>query len=414
MRDFRETEEIVKRRLRGLHPVGDADPEDRILADALAAMRQAKPQPESLSRQIVRALARSTTARLATGTAVVLFIVAIATRVSQPVWAVEETIAAVQKYRACNLTLLIGPGVAYDFWATAEPSGELSGDVTLKGTNGSAIWVKNNKTYYYDRGSHTVEVDDAKTAGFQPWLGPRLFRLIAKAEDARAVYAKDPASGRELVVMTGSMVTVAGHISWSVEFDQETKLPVALKQWENPQRSGAPAVSEVRIAYYQELPKDALNVEVPAGAIYREKPIVLPDGNLERMNNPDQGISAEGMTRAEAASKILEQTYQAIIDGDLASIRRLCPLTTPWSDEMLRSVMLNEGEESMRLAQVVDIGGIVREGYDRVGPFLVLPVRVRTRGGKLWDQKHIVQFRLIGGRESCVVYGPYGMTSEVR
>ncbi len=244
--------------------------------------------------------------------------------------------------------------------------------------------------------------------------GPRAVPLISKAADARTAYAKDPASGRELVVMTGSMLTVAGHISWSIEFDPETKLPVAFKQWENPRRSGAPAVSVVRITYYRELPQDALKVDVPAGAIYREKPIVLPDGNLERMGNPDQGISAEGMARAEAARKILEQAHQAMIAGDLASIRRLCPLTTPWSDEMLRTLLVNEEEEGKRVAQVVEIGGIVREGYDRVGPFVVVPVRVRTRDGKLWDQKQIVQFRLIGGRESCVVYGPYGMTSEVK
>jgi hypothetical protein len=414
MRDIKETEEMVKRHLREPYPAKDTDPEDRILADALAAMRRAKPRPELPSREIGRALVKSTSARLAGGVAVMLLVVAIATRVGRPVWAMEETVAALQKYRACNLTLLLGPGVAYDFWAKAEPSGELSGDVTLRGSNGSVIWVKDNKTYYYDQGSNTVEVDDAKTAGFQPWLGPKLFRLIEKAEDARASYAKDPASGRELVVMTGSMLTVAGHISWSVEFDRETKLPVALKEWENPRGSGAPAVSAVRITYYQELPKDALKAEVPAGAIYRDKPIVLPDGNLERMGNPDQGISAEGMTRVEAARKILEQAHQAIIAGDLASIRKLCPLTGGWSDEMLRTLLVNEEDESMRPTEVVEIGGIVREGYDRVGPFVVLPVRVKTKDGRLWDQKHIVQFRLIGGRESCVVYGPYGMTSELK
>ena len=34
---------------------------------------------------------------------------------------------------------------------------------------------------------------------------------------------------RDLVVMTGSLATAAGPISWSIEFDKESKLPVALK-----------------------------------------------------------------------------------------------------------------------------------------------------------------------------------------
>ncbi len=174
MRDLKETEEMVKSHLRGLYPAGNADPDDRTLSDALAAMRQAKAEPRN--REIGRALVKSTGVRLAAGAAAMLLVVAIASRVSRPVWAVEDTIAAMQKYRACNLTLIVKPGIVYDFWAKAEPSGELSGDVTMRGGNGSVIWVKDNKTYYYDRGSHTVEVDDAKTAGFQPWLGPELFR----------------------------------------------------------------------------------------------------------------------------------------------------------------------------------------------------------------------------------------------
>jgi hypothetical protein len=37
-----------------------------------------------------------------------------------------------------------------------------------------------------------------------------------------------------------------------------------------------------------------------------------------------------------------------------------------------------------------------------------------TRDGRVWDEKEIVQFRRIGGAEPCVVYGPYGIPSEVK
>lgn len=71
-------------------------------------------------------------------------------------------------------------------------------------------------------------------------------------------------------------------------------------------------------------------------------------------------------------------------------------------------------EEGKRLAAVVSIGAIARGGSNRLGTFVVAPVRLWTRDGRLWDEKQMVQFRMIDGRESCVVYGPYGMLSEVK
>lgn len=413
MPEMRQTERMVKQYLLELTAPADSEAESRTLADALAAMRKTKPQPEPLGVAIGRTLLGSRVARVAVAVATVVVALFIATRTSRPVWAMDQVIEMLRRYKACNLTMVDAAGVVYDCWAKAEPSGELSDELTMKGSNGTAIWVKGGKTYYYNRDSNTVDVDDAKTAGFQPWLGPELMKMIAKADDARTMYATDPATGREIVVMTGSMMTAIGHISWSIEFDKESKLPVAFKQWNNPRRSGAPSMSIVRIVYYRELPEGMLAMDVPANAIYRQKPIVLPEANLELLDRMGPWISAEGMTRAEAARMILGRVYKASMAGDLATIRRLCPLTALWNDEMLKAVIINE-DESKRLAELKEIGGIVREGYDRLGPFVVVPARLKTRDGRLWDEKQIVQFRQIDGRDSCVVYGPYGMISEVK
>ncbi len=405
MHELSEMERTVKNGLLQLEAPWDAAADARVLDAALAAVRVAKPRP-ALRSGIARWAAAAACA--------VVLVVTIAHRTARPVWALEPVIEAMGKYKACNLTMIDQTGVAYDLWAKAEPSGALSGEVTMRGGNGSAIWVREGRTYYYDPRSSTVEVDDAKTAGFSPWLGPELMKMIAKANDARTAYATDPATGRDLVVMTGNLATAAGPISWSIEFDKESKLPVAFKQWANLKRSGAPALSILRIVYYQEAPKGALTVDVPANAIYVPKPIILPEANLALLDrNPNQGVPADGLTREQAAREILERVYGAAIEGDLPAIRRLCPLTASWSDELLRMVILHE-EEGKRVAAVVSIGAIVREGSNRLGTFVVAPVRLRSRDGRLWDEKQIVQFRSTGGRESCVVYGPYGMLSEVK
>jgi hypothetical protein len=410
---MRKTEQLVKKYLLEFSEPPAADCDARVLADTLAAMLKTKPRQASFSLGPGARIVGSGAARLAAGIVVVVLIVSFAVRFSRPVWALDQVIDAMKRHKACNLTMIDPTGVVFDMWAKAEPSGEVSGELTMRGSNGTIIWVKDNRTYFYNPHSNVVEVDDAKTAGFMPWLGPELMRLIAKADDARTSFGKDPRSGRDLVVMTGSMTATTGRVSFSFEFDRQTRLPVAYKQWNNPRRSGAPSLSVVRIVYHEDIPEGFLPVSVPESAIFTQKPIILPEENLALLGDPGHGISAEGLTRDQASRSILEQVYKASIAGDLATIRRLCPVTAAWSDELIRAIILNE-DEGRRLAEVVSIGAISREGYNRLGPFVVVPTRLKTRDGRLWDEKQIVQFRQIVGRDSCVVYGPYGMLSEVK
>jgi hypothetical protein len=411
MRDLTETERVVKKRLE--MQMG-ASFDAGTLADALAAMQEVKPRPSPLRSELRAAISGSRVAKLAAAIAVAAFVVGIAMKVSQPVWALDQVVEAMKKYKACNLTLLDSAGVVFDVWANAEPSGEASDEIVLRGSNGALIWVKENKTYSYSPNSNAVEVDDGKTAGFTPWPGPELMKMIALAGDARTTYRKDVATGRDLVMMTGAMTTAAGPVSWFMEFDKETRLPMNMMVWNGPERSGPPSFSILRIAYRETLPEGALNVQVPEDATFTWKPIVLPDANLALLANPNQGIPVEGLTREQASRRILEQVYEAIIARDLARIRALCPLTASWSDQLLRTAILREGDEGRRPSAIVDIGGIAREGQNRIGPFVVVPVRIRTKDGRLWDEKQIVQFRQIDGRDSCVVYGPYGIVSEVK
>lgn len=413
MLETKRTERLVEDYLRRLSIPKHSKSDARVLADALAAMQLAKPRPVSPAKKIGPALLASRAVRLAAAGILALVLVGIFTiQFHQPAWALAEAIEALKQYRACSMTILTG-GAVFECWARAEPSGELSDEIVMKGSNGAIVWVKDNQTFYYDPRAARVEVDDAKTAGFSPWLGPELFRMISRVDDAQTTFGTDPATGRERAVMTGSMTTAIGPISWAVEFDLDSKLPVAYSQWDNPRRSGAPSCTILKITYHERLPDSYFAVEVPAGVAHVPRPILLPEANLALLCDPLDGLHTEGLTRAEAARRILEQVYAASMAGDLPQIRRLCPLTGAWSDALMRAIIVPE-EEGKRLAAVEHIGEICREGTTRLGPYVVVPTRLRTRDGKLWEEKQIVQFRLIDGRESCVVYGPYGMISEVK
>ena len=417
MRETRNTERMLKEHLQGLAVPHDAERDARLLGAALAAMeRLSPPVPPPTSRVGWAVFGRRTPILAAAGAVLAVVAALLVTRPSPSVWAIELAIEALKQYKACHLTLTGPGGTVFDCWAEAEPSGQASGPITMRGSNGALIWVQGDRTYYYDPQTNRVEVDDAKTAGFTPWLGSEWFRTIATAQDARTLFATDPATGRRRVVMTGSMTTATGPISWSVEFDEETKLPISYTQWDNLRRSGPPSSLITAITYYEDLPDGTFAVEVPQDVSFTQKAIVLPEANLDllaRLTGPDDGMPVAGMPRAEAARRILERVYQASMAGDLESLRRHCPLTRTWSDEMVKAFIVPE-EEAKRLAEVVSVGPISREGNNRLGPFVVLPVRLKTRAGRVWDEKQIVQFQTIGGEEYCVVYGPYGMPSEVR
>ena len=414
MSDLRQTEELVTAYLDGLPTPDVAGVDGKVLAEALAALQRVKPRAAQPSRISWRAIMRTRTARwAAAGIAAVVLFMALFGRLTQPAWAIDQAIKALQKYKACNLTAIDPSGTTFDCWAKAEPSGELSDEMLLKGSNGVVVWVKNNKTYSYDPQTNTVWVDDAKTAGLSPWLGPELLDLVSKADDAKTAFGTDPTTGKPRVVMTGSLTTSFGPSSWSIEFDAETKLPTSCTQWDNLRRSGAPKSSIVKITYFEDLPDSFFAVETPRNAVYSQKPIVLPEANLALLGNPDHGLRTEGLTHDQAARQILEQVYKASMAGDLETMRRLCPLTSSWSDKLLKAVIMPD-EGGKRLAEVLEIGTICREGSSRLGPFVVVPTRLKTGDGRIWEEKQIVQFRRIDGRESCVVYGPYGMLSEVK
>ena len=416
MSNAKDTEHLIEAYLDNLRAPEDAKVDERILTDALVTMRKttkAQTLPSNIS--MWRIIMKSKVTKLAAAVIIIGGVLSLTflSKLTKPAWALEQTIKAMQKYKAVNAMVVEAGGVVYDCWAQAEPSGAYSDEVILKGSNGAVVWVKDGKTFFYNPQTNTVEVDNAKTVGFGPWLGPEMFELLSKANDSRTVYGRDPTTGRDRVIMTGSGTNMTGPISWSFEFDVETKLPVSFSQWDNLGRNGAPKTSLVKITYFEELPDSFFVVDIPADAVYTEKSVVIPEANLGLLGDPRHGIPTEGLTHEQACRRILEQLYKAAIDGDLKTVRKLSPLTETWSEELLKAIICPE-DTNKKLVEVVDIGGITQQGSSKLGPIAVVPTLLKTKDGKVWREKQIVQFRRIDGKESCVVYGPYGIGSEVK
>ena len=412
MKDIRETERLLQAHLDGVSASRGVDPDVTVPAEALAAMQQAKQRAAPTGRRSWRTIMTSRSSRFAAaaGTAAVALL-AIFHTFNEPAWALEEAIEALKKYHAVHVVGAI-PGGTAEIWMRASESGTGSSDAVIRFGSGAVAWTDAGATYYYDPGQNVVYFEKALTIGLSEWLGPQLLDVLSTAQNAKIVHGRDPATGRDRVTVLCSLVDVTGAQSFAVEFDRESKLPVAIRQWQNLDRSGTPSFDAFKIVYHEALPDSVFDVRVPAGAARVEKPLQIPDAAVGALANPADGIPADGLTQQEAAERVVRTLYQAVIDQDLDALKRVCPLCRNMGDEFLRAIVLKPGKDT-RIVEILDVGLIQRTGRSALGPIVAIPATLRLQNGSTVEEKMIVQFRQFGDRLSCVVHGPYGQARRV-
>jgi len=408
------TEKLIK----GLVLPGTEGADKRILNDAFAAYDRTETKRMAESKPVVwRIIMENKKIKLAIA-ATIIFAVVLPTTFfekTNQAWALEQTIETLKKYKGAYLTGLC-PGdnnslVGFEIWLRTNDTGISSTDALFKLDNSIMQWTKDNSTYTYIPGQDTILYEDAVTLGISHWLGPELFKLLTTLKDSKTTYGNDPATGRKLAILSASLTDAAGQKSFQVEFDVETKLPVSLKTWDNLRRKGRPTFSTTQIRYFEQLEDSVFVVDVPADAKYVEKPIMIPEANLEILSNSKYGISAEGLTKEQACRIILEKLFNAVIEGDLKLIRNLIPVSNSWSTESLKNILrIGQDDETVEVLQI----GNISKGYSsRLGPVVVVPVLTKHRDETIWQDKFIIQFRDIAEKTSCVVHGPYGMLVQL-
>jgi len=412
MSQSKRIEHFVRAYLEHLPTPRGAEVDGTVLNDALATMHKTKPPMAQPSHITWRTIMTSRASKL---TAAVVALAVLSFTLfdgfTRPAWALEDTIEALKDFQTIHMVGAF-PGGTAEIWMRANEARTQSRDVVVRGSLGAITWTRDGSTYHYEPSQNTVYFEHALTIGMAQWLGPELLEMLSTAENAQVVWGKDPATGRDRVMLLCSLVDVHGAQSWVIEFDAASKLPVAMKQWQNLDRSGPPSFDTSKITYYEGLPDSMFEVRIPADAKRVEKPLQIPDETVGALSNPRNGISAEGMTQQEAAEKAVGTLYQAVIEQDLDRLKNICPLCRNWGDAFLRTIILRP-DKNDRIVEILEIGQIGETGRSPLGPIVAIPTTVRLKNGKKAEQKMIVQFRQFGNTSSCVVHGPYGLPREV-
>ena len=337
-------------------------------------------------------------------------------RMGSTAWALEDTIEALRGFKAIHMvgtfTEKDRPEQGCEIWMRANKTLSRSKDVVIKVNGGAVQWVEDGSTYIYVPQENKVYYEQAITAGMAQWPGPILFETFANAKDSKIIRGKDPATGRERATLLCSLFSNLGPQSWMIEFDVKTKLPITISNWDNLDRRGTPFFKATKIIYYEDLPDSIFKFNFPKEAQFVEKPLTIPESSLGLLSNPDSGISTEGLSREQACQKILRQMFEAILAEDFDELKRLCPACATWGDDLLKYVVLGK-PEGERVAEIVEIRPICKEGHTKLGPIVVVPWILKSKNGTMREDKQIIQFRDFGGWTSCVIHGPYGLPREI-
>ncbi len=386
----------------------------KIIDVALPAYEQSlKTQSVSIQPNIWRIIMQNRITKFGPAAAVLLVVLyMLIGNEGRTVWAFEQSIQAIKDYKAVYIEGTFPDG-SFECWVRSDDSGEHSGDFVVKTSNGIISWVKDGSTFFYIPAENKVYFENAITTGFSQWLGSELLEMLASIKNTKVIYGKDPQTGRERVTVMSSFLDATGPKSFVIEFDSETKLAVSMKQWDNMNMSGRPGFNATKIIFYKDAEDSLFSVTLQGNPAYVEKPLTIPDENIGLLSNPNNGISTEGLSEQEASEKILTDVYEAIIAGNVAKIKQLCPVSANLDDGFIRKFIIREGKDN-QFVELLEIGKIFKTGQTKLGTIAAVPVICKCKDGTKMEDKMIVQFRNFAGRSSCVVHGPYGFSQKVK
>ncbi len=401
---MRPTEKIKKLFVKSNVTVS-SELDDKIINDAFQALEKSrKTKSAALQPNIWRIIMKSRITKLAAAAAVILIAVIGLTLLDKsvtPAWAIEDTIKALEHIYSIKISGIVTNDsgeieVNFILWAKPNEDSTETGELRFEIPGRQVTVVAlSGKTYTYKPKENVVSITEYKNFSINPWLGSKFFNSIKKfVENWKISYGKDEETGKESIFATFLHPTESQ--SWWFQFDSDTKLPVRFKQWLNTNFEGKPQFYATSIEYNPELPDGTFEFEIPDGAKVIKVPKKLPG----YFDDPNVGISAEGLTDEEACLVLVEDYWRAIIDGDweyLAQLRPICNVKE-WEFKYKRNEIWP--------IEVLEIGQPSQKEDCNIGP--VVSCMVKYSDGQIKNIHMVVKFREIDGNRSCVIAGTYG------
>ncbi len=261
----------------------DPDADEKVFEDVFGAHKETTEKVPAMP-EIWRTIMKSPQTKIAAaGVLIVACLIGVLmfSRTSSVAWALEQSIEALSKY---NAVLVEGSESFLDeddnlqmrdmkTWAVANEDQtkvekerhEVDGVPTII-TNGRQTWR-------YDPQTNTV-IKNLPYGTPEHWIGSRFFEQLRAFDESGVIthwdvtYGKEPVTGKQRAFLTIAWLDKRynGPRSMWFEFDVESKLVVSMKLWENAKWEGPPRIVSEKITYYESLPDELFELEIPEGA----------------------------------------------------------------------------------------------------------------------------------------------------
>ncbi len=396
MRPAEDIDKLIKK----LRYKAGAETHDRVLGNVMRALDEYEKQKTGAAApDRWRIIMKSPITKLAAA-AVIIVCIALAIpfmeKTVTPAYSVEQTLEAMQDLRTMYMVCKDWNDEEFEIWIELDPDTGIPEYCRAYWPRIKVLNISRPDTsYQYNERGNQVQINSGKLYSID--IAPaKIFEQLLQAsrEDPDSVvisYEHDRQSDKNLIV-----VITRGYKGYRQSFkgyiDPETKLPVRMKGFENNEL-GAIFKDIEQIEYNVDLPEDIFDFEIPQGA-----KIIDHDRNSMILNDPQYGISTEGMTEQQAAENIATMYWKALINMDETTARNVAPVSPQMADGSL-------------LAELVEVGSLYIQPGCGIGK--LIPCVIRYKDGSLKEWKLIILPRNIDGRPSCVIAGYYSSPVEI-
>jgi outer membrane lipoprotein-sorting protein len=266
---------------------------DRRIIDAslLAQEKLKQTQSASIEPNIWRIIMKSQVTKLTAAAVIIVAVVLLVTILNNSTsteWAIEQSIEAVSKYKAIVIegfdserTWIEGGSLGlrpFKSWNIANEDQTMVEKYRHEVDGVPTLITDGQKTWRYDLETNTVRIEDHPYIASECWCGSQFLEQIKSylgtlIHDWEVTYGKDPATGKQRAFLKIAWLEKRynGPRSMWFEFDMESKLLVSFKQWENANWEGSATLVGEKITYYENLPDELFEFEIPEGATVIEE-----------------------------------------------------------------------------------------------------------------------------------------------
>lgn len=393
MRPSEKIEKLIKK----LHYETSTETHDKVLSNVLLALdKQQKQKTGTIKPDIWSIIMKTKATKLGVAAVIIACIVLsipFMEKTITPAYSVEQTLQAMQNLRTMYMACKDWNGEQFEMWIELNPDTGIPEYCRAYWPKSKVLNISRPDTsYQFSERANQVQINSGQL--YQMDLAPaKVFEqlLLASREDPDSVtifHEHDGQSNKSLIVV----ITRHEKQSFKVYIDPDTKLPVRVQGLES--RLLGSVIRDIdRIEFNVELPEDIFDFEIPEGAS-----IIDHDYNQKLLNDPQNGISSEGMTEQEAAETIATMYWNALIQMDEITARKVSPVSPQIVDGSL-------------LAKLVEVGSLYIQPGCGIGK--LIPCRIRYKDGSLKEWKLIIKTRNIDDRPSCVIASYYGSPVEI-